>query len=251
MEGALSYRKDRIRGILNGIDYEVWDPAKDEFLPAPYDSTCLEKKKENKKFLQKEVGLPQRDVPLIGMVSRLASQKGFDILLSAMDDLFERDLQMVILGVGEKQIEEGLEEKERKYREKLRVIVRFDERLSHLIYAGSDIFLMPSLFEPCGLGQMIAMRYGTIPVVRKVGGLADSVEEFDPTSGEGTGFLFEEYSPQALLDAIRRALDLYANKEAWKIVQYNCIAKDFSWNKSAKEYIEVYEEALKLRKEEL
>lgn len=251
MEGALSYRKDRIRGILNGIDYEVWDPARDEFLPAPYDSTCLEKKKENKKFLQKEVGLPPRDVPLIGMVSRLASQKGFDILLSAMDDLFERDVQMVILGVGEKQIEEGLEEKERKYREKLRVIVRFDERLSHLIYAGSDIFLMPSLFEPCGLGQMIAMRYGTIPVVRKVGGLADSVEEFDPTSGEGTGFLFEEYSPQALLDAIRRALDLYANKEAWKIVQYNCIAKDFSWNKSAKEYIEVYEEALKLRKEEL
>lgn len=251
MEGALSYRKERMRGILNGIDYEVWDPANDEFLVVPYDGTSLERKKENKRYLQREIGLPERDVPLIGMVSRLASQKGFDILLSAMEALFGRDIQMVILGVGEKEIEEGLKEKEQRHPKKLKVFIRFDERLSHLIYGGCDIFLMPSLYEPCGLGQMIAIRYGTVPVVREVGGLADSVEEFNPAEGKGTGFLFSEYSPQALLRGVEKALELYGNKKAWKKVQINCLKKDFSWSTSARKYIEVYNEAIQLiRKEE-
>lgn len=248
MEGALSYRKDRVRGILNGIDYEVWNPAKDEFLSLPYDISSLEAKKENKRFLQKEVGLPLRDVPLIGLVSRLASQKGFDILLAAMDNLFKKDLQMVILGVGEKDIEKGLKEKAAKYGDKFKLFIRFDERLSHLIYAGSDIFLMPSLYEPCGLSQMIAMCYGTIPVVREVGGLADSVEEFNPSTGEGTGFLFREYSADALVEAIEKALKLYEDKDAWKRAQLNGMRKDFSWSVSAKRYIEVYKEAIELRK---
>ncbi len=250
MEGALSYRKDKLRGILNGIDYEVWNPAKDEFLPVPYDGSSLERKKENKKFLQKEVSLPQRDVPLIGMVSRLASQKGFDILLSAMDVLFEKDLQMVILGVGEKEIEERLKEMSLKYPDKLKVVIRFDERLSHLIYGGSDIFLMPSLYEPCGLGQMIAMRYGTIPVLREVGGLADSGEEFNHHKNEGNVFFFKEYSPQALCGAVEKALEVYGNKEAWRSVQLNCLKKDFSWDASAKKYLEVYKEALELKRKE-
>lgn len=250
MEGALAYRKDRIRGILNGIDYRVWDPSKDEFLPAPYDVSSLENKKENKRSLQKEVGLSLKDVPLIGMVSRLASQKGFDILSSAMDALFERDLQMVILGVGEREIEEQLRDKAVRYGDKFKLLIKFDERLAHLIYGGSDIFLMPSRYEPCGLGQMIAMRYGTVPVVREVGGLADSVEEFEPSTGRGTGFLFREYTPEALCEAIGRALDLYRNKNAWKIVQINCMRKDFSWSASAKKYIEVYNEAMKLRRKE-
>lgn len=251
MEGALAYRRDRIRGILNGIDYDVWDPAKDDYLPFPYDSSCLEKKGKNKKYLQEEIGLAQKDVPLIGLVSRLASQKGFDILLSAMDDLFKNDLQMVILGVGDKEIEEGLREKAQKYSEKLKVFIRFDERLSHLIYGGCDIFLMPSFYEPCGLGQMIAMRYGTIPVVRETGGLADSVEEFNPVDGTGTGFLFKEYSAKALYEAVRKALDLFWNKNAWKSVQLNCMKKDFSWNASARKYIEVYTEAIELKRREV
>jgi starch synthase len=250
MEGALAYRGDRLRGILNGIDYDVWNPAKDDYLFVPYGFSSLEKKKENKHFLQREVGLPEKDVPLIGMVSRLASQKGFDILLSAIDDLLEKDLQMIILGKGEREIEEGLIEKAEKHREKMKVFIEFNEKLSHQIYAGCDIFLMPSLYEPCGLGQMIAMRYGTVPVVREVGGLADSVKEFDPTKGEGTGFLFKEYSPRALSDAVSRALEFYKNKNIWRKIQENCMKMDFSWRSSARKYIEIYEEAIKIRKRE-
>ncbi|MBC7327489.1 glycogen synthase GlgA [bacterium] len=251
MEGALSYRRERLRGIINGIDYEVWNPKTDAFLPVHYDVDSLEKKVENKKFLQKEVGLAPKDVPLIGLVSRLASQKGFDILLQAMDELFKLDIQMVILGVGEREIEEKLKEKAKIYEDKFKLFVRFDERLSHLIYGGCDIFLMPSLYEPCGLSQMISMRYGTIPVVREVGGLADSVEEFNPATGEGTGFLFKEYSPVALLEAVKRALTIFGNKNAWKIVQINAMKKDFSWDASARKYVEVYKEAIQICNKEV
>ena len=250
MEGALAYRADRLKGILNGIDYDVWNPAKDDYLFVPYDSSSLEKKAENKNSLQREVGLPEKDVPLIGMVSRLASQKGFDILLSAIDDLLEKDLQMIILGKGENEIEEGLKEKAEKHKEKLKVFLEFNEKLSHQIYGGCDIFLMPSLYEPCGLGQMIAMRYGTVPVVREIGGLADSVKEYDPSKGDGTGFLFKEYSPQALSDAVSKALQFYKNKSIWRKLRLNCMKMDFSWRFSARKYIEVYKEAIKLRKKE-
>lgn len=250
MEGVLAYRKDRLRGILNGIDYDVWNPATDSLLYVNYDLSSLERKKENKRFLQKEAELPEKDVPLIGMVSRLASQKGFDILLSCMDSLLEKELQLVILGKGEKDIEEGLKAKAEKYKEKLRVFIEYNEKLSHRIYAGSDMFLMPSLFEPCGLGQMIAMRYGTVPIVREVGGLADSVEEFNPERLEGCGFLFKDYSPEALAEAISKALYFYKKPDLWHKIQENCMRKDFSWRSSAKKYIEIYKEAMELRKEE-
>jgi starch synthase len=250
MDGALSYRADRLRGILNGIDYEVWNPATDSLIYMPYDISSLEKKKENKYFLQKEVGLPQKGVPLIGLVSRLASHKGLDILLPSIESLFKMELQMVILGKGEREIEEGLMEKAKKYGEKMKVFIEFNEKLSHQIYAGCDIFLMPSLYEPCGLGQMIAMRYGTVPVVREVGGLADSVAEFEPAKMEGSGFLFKDYSPEALIEAVSRALRIYKNPSVWRKIQENCMKKDFSWRSSARKYIDVYKEAIELRKKE-
>ncbi len=249
MEGALAYRRERLQGILNGIDTEVWNPASDKFILYPYDASRLEVKGENKKYLQKEVGLPPLDVPLVGMVSRLASQKGFDILLAALDEILKEDVQFVVLGLGEKQIEEGLRAKGNQYPEKFKVFIKFDERLSHLIYAGCDIFLMPSLYEPCGLGQMIAMKYGTVPVVRKVGGLADTVEEFVPPD-KGCGFLFEEYSSEALSKALYLALKVYKDEEAWRTLQKNCMKKDFSWRFSARQYIKCYEKAMRYRKEE-
>ncbi|KPK78854.1 MAG: hypothetical protein AMJ89_00130 [candidate division Zixibacteria bacterium SM23_73] len=236
----LKAREARIFGILNGIDYGVWNPQKDEKIFRKYSIKNYKKKKaENKKALQEKLGLPNDSkVPVLAMISRLTWQKGFDLMLDIFDKILEQKVQIVILGVGEKVLEKSLKTKERKNKTKVSVNIKFDERLAHQIYAGADIFIIPSRFEPCGLCQMIAMRYGTVPVVRKTGGLADTVED------KKTGFVFEEYKPSALFEKIKQALNLYSNKRKWQDLIVAIMKKDFSWKKSAKEYLKIYKKLI-------
>lgn len=249
LDGVLRERRDVLFGVLNGIDYEEWNPATDEYVPVHYDSTCPEKKRENKKHLQDRAGLPRRPVPVFGMVSRLASQKGLDILMQALPAMLAKDLQVVILGSGDEQYHKALQAAHAKFPDKLYAEVGvFDEPLARLIYAGSDFFLMPSYYEPCGLGQMNSMRYGTIPVVRSTGGLADTVREFNPATGEGNGFTFSDYTAQALLAAVQHALATYANSAHWSRLVANAMAADFTWDRSAREYQSLYEKAVSLRR---
>ena len=243
LQGVLAGRSKQLVGIVNGIDYDVWDPASDALLAAKYDAEHPQGKAANRKALQEHVGLPKREVPVFGLISRLTAQKGLDILEGALPAVLGRDLQIVILGTGDKYYHDLLTDLVAKYPKKMAVTLGFDDRLAHMIYSGSDLFLMPSRYEPCGLGQMIAMRYGSIPVVRKTGGLADTVIEFDPKSGRGNGFLFEGFDPKALIAAIGRGLDTYGS-DSWAKLVANAMAADFSWNQSAKQYAEVYAKAM-------
>ncbi len=241
LEGVLLSRKDRLFGIVNGIDYEVWDPQTDKDIKVNYNANTIEKKIENKRALKDENGFSSSDsVPLFGLISRLVDQKGLDILLEGLDEIMALDLEFIILGTGDEKYHIALKEMVNKYPNKLRAHIMFDPHLARKIYAGVDFFLMPSKFEPCGLGQLISLRYGTVPVVRKTGGLADTVIPFDPEKGEGNGIVFEKYSKEALVDAIRKAVELYKNPEKMKICQKNGMTADYSWNRSANEYIELY-----------
>lgn len=240
LDGVLRERSRELYGILNGIDYEVWDPSRDRELVKNYSTENLQGKKENKKFLQRESSLPQDNLPVIGFVSRLTQQKGIDLIAESIDVLSKLPLQFVLLGKGEKRYEEILIKMAKKYSQKIKVYIGFDPLLAKRIYTGADFFLMPSLYEPCGLGQMISLRYGTIPIVRKTGGLADTVEEFDSFTEKGNGFLFEKYSSSHMIEAIKRAIKLYENKDKWEKLIKNAMKQDFSWDKSAKEYIKLY-----------
>ncbi len=241
LEGVLLSRKDRLFGIVNGIDYEVWNPETDKDIKVNYSVETIEKKIENKRALKEENGLSSSDsVPLFGLISRLVDQKGLDILLEGIDEIMALDLEFIILGTGDEKYHIALKEMVNKYPDKLRAHIMFDPHLARRIYAGVDFFLMPSKFEPCGLGQLISLRYGTVPVVRKTGGLADTVIPFDPEKGEGNGIVFEKYSKETLVDAIRRAVELYKNPGEMKICQKNGMTADYSWNRSANEYIELY-----------
>lgn len=243
LEGVLKERASVLFGILNGIDYDEWNPNNDPEIPINYSIKTLYKKKKNKKELQKVVGLEliEEDFPLIGFINRLTDQKGIDILVEALPELLKEEIQIVILGTGEPKYHKLLSQIAEKYSEKVSVNLRFDNKLAHLIYAGADIFLIPSKFEPCGLTQMISFAYGTVPVARKTGGLADSVVEFNPLTKKGTGFLFSEYSIDALLEAVNRALSIYKQKDIWKKLQVNCMTQDFSWTASAKKYETIYQ----------
>lgn len=245
LEGILSSRSKDIYGIINGIDYVEWDPEKDKLIKKNYALKIPEGKKECKKDLQNICGLPRQDVPLFGMVSRLDSLKGFDILNEIIMDLAGMPLQIIIQGVGDKIYQDTLTALAKKYRNKISVNIKFDNDLAHKIYAGSDIFLMPSKSEPCGLGQMIALRYGAIPVAHKTGGLADSIAQYDSKSGEGYGFLFSGYNSAEMLASIKQALGTYKSVKAWNTVVANAMKQDFSWNKSVKEYLKIYELAIK------
>ncbi len=253
LEGVLYKRREHIYGILNGIDYDVWNPENDENIYYTYSVEDFHYKKMlNKTHLQEDVGLPaDSEKPLIGMVSRLAAQKGLDLLADAMKELSNMDLQMVILGTGDKIYQDLLSDFGTKFPDKFAVKIAFDPVLARRIYAGSDMFLMPSRYEPCGLGQMIAMRYGTIPVVRKTGGLADTVEDFtyeklkrDPGKRKGYGFSFTTYTHANLIDAIKRALKIYRDKETWNQLVKIAMTRDFSWKSSAREYIALYEKVM-------
>ena len=243
LDGLLRSRTGKLSGILNGIDYTVWNPAKDPNIAATYTKSTLDRKTDNKASLQKEVGLPvSPTAPLIGIVSRVTEQKGFSLLIPAIPDILRLGAQIVLLGTGEKVYEEPLE---RLSATKAGVVayLKYDEVLAHRIYAGSDFFLMPSKFEPCGLGQMISLRYGTIPIVRATGGLSDTVGDVAADPKGGNGFLFSKFSGPELLDAISRAVAFYRKGRGWRALQQRAMATDLSWAASAKAYAAVYSAA--------
>ncbi len=242
MDGILKYRNQALRGIINGIDYQSNDPATDPRIPYHYDMDHLEGKQQNKRQLQERLSLAQRDVPMIGMITRLADQKGLDILSGVFDEMMRRDIQFVLLGTGEGRFEHLFRSMQERYPGRVSANIFFDEKLAQQIYAGSDLFLMPSLFEPCGLGQMFALRYGTVPVVRKTGGLADTIFHYDVQTKKGNGFLFETYDGNGILWALDQALAVYhQGQEQWQQVVRNAMASNYSWENSAREYIKLYE----------
>jgi len=244
LDGVLRKRKDDLYGITNGIDYDEWNPATDRYIPSSYSLNDISGKKVCKKALQREMGLEETDSPLIGMITRLTIQKGLDILSESIRGLMELDLQLLILGEGEEVYKKLLRDISKRYPKKVALNIGFDPILARKIYAGSDFFLMPSKYEPCGLGQMISLRYGTIPIVRKTGGLADTIREFSKR-GTGNGFLFKGYSAMALLKAVKKAIRFYDDKDLWRIVLANAMLSDFSWEASAKRYLALYKKAIK------
>lgn len=251
LEGVLTERKEDLFGILNGVDYDDWNPLKDSHLPANYDASDLRGKKRCKAALLEEIGpgSVSEDTPLLGMVSRLSEQKGIDILAPMLESLLAEDVVFVILGAGDERYQNWISWLAGRFPDKMIARIGFDEGLAHRIEAGCDLFLMPSRYEPCGLNQFYSMRYGTVPVVRDTGGLADSVEEFEPGTGEGTGFKFVNYSSEDLRAAVDRALAAYRSPEAWVRLQRNCMAEDFSWEKSARAYLDLYRAALERRRD--
>lgn len=249
MEGVVQIRRDRLLGILNGVDYAVWSPENDSLIAAHYSASDMAGKRSCKKDLLAQFHLPAEklDQPLLGTVSRFADQKGFDLLEEVADELLSEDLVIVALGTGEAKHEKMFAELAQKYPGKLAVKIAYDNKLAHKIEAGADMFLMPSRYEPCGLNQIYSLRYGTVPVVRATGGLDDTIEPFDRATGHGTGFKFREYTGGALLAAVREALAVFGDKAAWCRLQINGMAKDFSWRASAAEYARLYEAARKAR----
>jgi starch synthase len=249
LQDTLKSRKSDLYGILNGIDSSSWDPKTDKFLPFRYSADDLSGKLKNKKYLLDQIKLPfKQDVPLIGIISRLVEQKGFDIFAYALPALINRDAQWIILGNGEERYESMFKELCHNYPDRFYSYIGFNTELSHIIEAASDIFLMPSRYEPCGLNQIYSLKYGTVPVVRKTGGLADTVLDWHEylKKGEktGTGFTFDEFTAPAFISAVSRALDTFNDKEAWTLIQQNGMVKDYSWNNSAKEYIDLYKKLL-------
>ena len=248
LDTILRERGDDFVGILNGLDVETWNPATDPALSAPYDATDSAGKAANKTALQQSLGLDAEPrTPIIGVVSRLVDQKGFDLVARIVDQIVDQGAQLVILGSGDPAIENEFRRVATERPHRVAVRLGFDARLASQIYAGSDMFLMPSRFEPCGLGQMIAMRYGTLPIVRRTGGLADTVQNYDPLGRAGTGFVFEMYDPLACFAAIVRALETYRNPVAWDVLQARAMAQDFSWAASARQYMTLYTHALAAR----
>jgi len=248
--GLHTYLKKReIYGIVNGVDYDVWNPEKDGYIYRTYSSKSLDGKAENKSQLLEEIGLPQDlETPLLGMVTRVDPHKGLNLVAEAMPRILgsEKAYFVMLGGAGERKYQRVVERMSRKS-DKIKVILRHDEKLAHKIYAGSDIFLMPSLFEPCGLGQLISLKYGTIPVVRKTGGLADTIIDFDGDKKKGNGFVFEKPTSVALGRAVRRALAAYKRKGVWRGLVERAMRADHSWERSAREYIELYWTALRTR----
>ncbi len=245
LEGVLRQRGTDVVGILNGVDYAVWSPNRDRRIPRPYHLKNLTGKRECKTELLREAGLPIREkAPLVGMITRLADQKGLDLLAEVADELFALPIQMIVLGTGEQKYHELLAMWQSKYPDKLKVYLTFNDALAHRIEAGADLFLMPSRYEPCGLNQMYSLRYGTIPIVRKTGGLADTVIDYDPESRTGTGFVFDAYSGSAMLVALKRAITVFPKKRKWNEILKAGMAADFSWDASAAKYESLYRQLM-------
>lgn len=246
LDSLLRHRKDQLTGIVNGIDYEVFDPMNDPHLVSTYRDS-LPKKLLNKTALQERLGLEVRDdVPMIALVTRLVQQKGLDLIQHVLTEILSLDIQLVVLGTGEYDYEEMFKQAAKKHPDKVAAQISFDEALAHQIYASSDLFLMPSQFEPCGIGQLIALRYRSVPIVRETGGLKDTVLPYNEFTGEGTGFSFRDYNAHDMLHTIRRAVFFYKNdRDAWLKIQQNMKKGDFSWKKSAQQYIGLYKEIVK------
>jgi starch synthase len=249
LEGVLRNRAATVAGILNGVDYDEWSPQTDKFIVAKYSSEDLSGKAQCKKDLLNAFGVANSDakVPVIGIVSRFAAQKGFDLITQIMDRLAREELIMVVLGSGDKPYEEMFVRLNRQFPNKIAAKVAFDNAIAHKIEAGADMFLMPSRYEPCGLNQIYSLKYGTVPIVRATGGLDDTIEPWDARSGKGTGFKFTDYTGEALLATIKQALLAYRDPSSWQKLMRNGMARDFSWGASAREYGKVYERARQAR----
>jgi starch synthase len=243
-EGVLARRSADLVGILNGIDTSRWTPAADAFVPASFNVDDLSGKIAAKRALLADVGLPVNNGalarPAIGLISRLTDQKGFDLIAAAAPELMSLDVTWVLLGSGERRFEDIWRTLAARHPDRVSATIGFDERLAHFIEAGSDMFLMPSRFEPCGLNQMYSLRYGTLPIVRATGGLDDTVVDVDDPSGEGTGFKFTDYTPGALLATVRRAVAAFGEKDRWRQAQQRGMRRDYSWDASALEYVKLY-----------
>lgn len=244
LDGILRKRKGELFGIVNGIDYNEYNPEKDRYIYTQYLDE-KSKKGENKLYLQRELGLSERaDVPLVAMVSRLAQSKGFDLIAAVLDEIMEMDIQLVILGTGERVYEDLFRSAAEKYTGKLSANITFNNALAHKIYAASDVFLMPSRFEPCGLSQLIALKYGSIPIVRETGGLKDTVSPYNKYTVQGNGFSFRNYNANEMLKILKMAIELYHNGDTWNNIFHNAVNSDFSWRSSSREYIKLYNKLL-------
>lgn len=242
LDGLLRARNNQLYGVLNGVDYEAYNPKTDTMIFENYDADDWKQGKAvNKMELQKTLGLSVKpDVPILGIVSRLVSQKGWDLLARVLKEVLELDLQIVVLGGGESSYEDMFKYAAYKNPEKVAVNIGYDDTLAHRIYAGSDMFLMPSLFEPCGLGQLFSLRYGTIPIVRETGGLKDTVKPFNEFTNDGNGFSFTNYNAHDMLYTINRALSFYSKPDVWDMLVKRAMSCDFSWERSAEKYVEIY-----------
>ncbi|MFH0926058.1 MAG: glycogen synthase GlgA [bacterium] len=247
MEGILRHRSKDLYGILNGIDYDFFNPATDKNIVANYDINTIEKKAADKNALQKEHNLPLKDVPILSMITRLDDQKGLDLVTAIMDWLMKQDLQFILLGTGHMKYHLILNEIAQKYPNKTGINITYDPKLAQRIYAGSDIFIMPSRYEPCGLGQLISLRYGTIPIVRQTGGLADTIVNYSENLKTSNGFSFLNYTKDALIATIQNSLGVYRNKKEWNLLVKQGISQDFSWDQSACEYVKIYTLALGIK----
>ncbi len=239
LEGVLRDKGENFVGILNGADYHEWDPAHDCAIAANYTPAKPNGKRGCTRDLRDSLKLPNRgEWPLVGMVTRMTGQKGVDLLKDALDDVMRLDLQLVMLASGDPTLEKFFKDAESRYPEKLRAIIDFNNATAHRIQAGSDAFLMPSRFEPCGLTQMYALRYGSVPVVRATGGLRDTVSEFDPAAGTGNGFVFDQFDASEMVAALGRMVATFRDRETWRRLMQNCFASDFSWSRAARQYVE-------------
>ena len=252
LDKVLLNRKKDLYGILNGVDYNVWNPEIDEYIPYNYSSSDLSGKIKNKKFLLDHFNIPfDANLPLIGIISRMVNQKGLDIFADAIADLIKLNAQWIILGTGEDRYEELFRNLAHKFPQKFGVYLGYNNELSHLIEAGADMFLMPSRYEPCGLNQIYSLKYGTVPIVKKTGGLADTVHDWDELNSygleTGTGFSFNDHSGYALFTSVQRALNNFHQKETWRKIQNNGMTRDYSWKHSAEQYLELYKLAKKKR----
>ena len=241
LHNLLGKRRDYLTGIINGIDYTYWNPEKDKYIKVPFSLKTIHQKRENQKYLYKDLGVAfDSEKPLFSMISRITPQKGFDILLASFAELMKLPLNLVILGTGEIEDENQLKRWGEIYKEKFIPIIRFEEELAHQIYAASDFFLMPSKFEPCGLGQLIALKYGTVPIVRRTGGLKDTIQNYHEKTVCGNGITFDDYDPFELLEALRRAIRIFADQKVYRRIQEAGMKCDYSWVSSAQEYVRLY-----------
>ncbi|RJP25616.1 MAG: glycogen synthase GlgA [Deltaproteobacteria bacterium] len=247
LEGVLYERREDLYGIVNGIDDGEWHPASDRWIAANYSAGDLSGKAACRRDLLSEFGLAQVDAPVVGIIGRMTAQKGFDLLDQIWEWIAEQPLRLVILGAGERKYEEAIGELGRRFPDRIAVRVAYDDALAHKIEAGSDMYLMPSRYEPCGLNQIYSLKYGTVPIVRETGGLADTVADDDRNPGEGTGFTFRRYEAEELKDAVSRALAAFADRQRWEAIVRRGMALDFSWDASAREYVNLYGMALRKR----
>ncbi|RPI36431.1 MAG: glycogen synthase GlgA [Nitrospiraceae bacterium] len=240
LDGVLRKRAGDLYGIINGIDGDEWDPGRDTLIPSQYGTEELRGKMQCRKILSKKAAFSEEKQPIAAIISRLSSQKGIDVVLSSVDALVAMGMNLIVLGKGEVAYERLFKKAAETYKGKVYVNIGFEESLAHLIYAGSDFFLMPSQYEPCGLGQLIAMRYGTVPIARKTGGLADTIQDYDHLRHTGSGFLFSDFSPSAMQDAVKRALCVYTDKANMKKMVCDGMRNNFSWSRSVDKYLELY-----------